>query len=83
MHTPKFAEAAPSNGAQDVERLAALVKALEVERDELRASLAKAETERDWYLKAVYEYARKEIGFADADVEELRKTSAGPVELLP
>lgn len=82
--TPKPADPVPqANGNHDVARLAALVRSLQGECAELRASLAKAESERDLYLKAVYEHARKSFAFGDLDLDELRRTSAGPVTLLP
>jgi len=65
-----------ANGEPEAERL---VKGLQEECERLRQALAKAEAERDLYLKAVYEHARSTLHFEDVDIASLTKDSAGPV----
>ena len=66
----------------EVERLGSLVRKLRAECESLRMALAKAETDRDLYLKALYERMRKELvsEFENVTLEDLQATSAGPVE---
>ena len=59
------------------------MESLQSECAELRASLAKVEGERDLYLKAVYEHARKNFAFGDVDLLDLTRTTAGPVLFIP
>ena len=55
---------------------------LQNECNRLREALAKAEAERDWYRKAIYENARAAREFEDVDIPSLEKMSAGPVEMI-
>jgi transcription elongation GreA/GreB family factor len=66
----------------EAQRLAALVKELQQEVANLRQSLAKAEADRDLYLKAVYANARETLHFENVNIAELEKSSAGPVQAL-
>ncbi len=68
----------------EAERLTALVRKLRTECERLRQALAKAESERDLYLKVVYEKMRKDLAteFENVTFEELQATSAGPVEMF-
>jgi seryl-tRNA synthetase len=67
---------------REAAELATAVRELQQECQALRQSLARAEEERNLYLKALYAKARETIPFEDVDIPELEKTSAGPVETL-
>lgn len=73
-----------ANGNTEIERLNSLVQKLQAECGELKKALARSEADRNIYLKAVYAYERAKhpITEADADFDELKRTSAGPVELI-
>ena len=66
----------------EVERLATLVHRMRSECESLRRSLAKAEAERDLYLKAIYEHERDNREFENVTIAELEEISAGPVEMI-
>jgi hypothetical protein len=70
------------DGQSKVERLENAVRRLQDECAKLRESLAKAEAERNLYLKALYANARATLEFKDVDIPDLEKISAGPVEML-
>lgn len=67
---------------KEVERLATLVSELQEENAKLRQALAKAEAERQLYLKAVYENARATLHFEDVDISDVERMSAGPLEII-
>ena len=74
-----------ANGNPEIERLSALVQKLQAECEELKKALARSEADRILYLNAVYAHERAKIQLTEADVDfdELQRTSAGPVELIP
>lgn len=67
------------NGARSAEH-ASQIKLLQDECDRLRDALARTESERDLYRKALYEQMRGSFQFQDVTIAELEKMSAGPVE---
>jgi hypothetical protein len=71
-----------SNGGTEYERLATLVRELQDECNRLRQALAKMETERDLYRKAMFENARTAREFQDVDIATLEAMSAGPVDRI-
>jgi len=66
----------------EIERMAALLRKQRDECATLRQALAKAEEERGFYLKAVYELMRGTFHFEDVDIESLKAVSAGPAEYI-
>jgi hypothetical protein len=66
----------------ELARLATLVRQQRDECERLRQALAKAEAQRDLYLKAVYEHLRGTFHFEDVDIPGLEAISAGPVETI-
>ena len=62
--------------------LATAVQKLQEECQTLRQELARAEAERNLYLKALYAGARETCPVEDVDIPELERNSAGPVETL-
>jgi hypothetical protein len=79
---PSQTQGHQSNGSAESERLATLVRELQDECERLRQALAKVETERDWYRKAISENARAAREFEDVDIPTLEAISAGPVEMI-
>ena len=73
-----------ANGNPEIDRLSTLVQKLQTECDELKKALARSQADRIVYLNAVYahERAKFQLTEADVDFDELKKTSAGPVELI-
>jgi hypothetical protein len=84
IHEPGQTSQHQFNGISETERLELLVKQLQTECESLRQALARSEMERNLYLKAVYAHERERalLEFPDVDFDELKKASAGPVELL-
>jgi predicted nucleic acid-binding Zn-ribbon protein len=71
-----------ANGSAEIDRLTALVRELQDECTRLRQALAQSETERNRYLKSIYENARTAREFEDVDIPTLKAMSAGPVEMI-
>jgi hypothetical protein len=75
----------PSSDVENAQ-LSVAIEELRTECDGLRKALARAEEERDLYLKAVYEYERERAlasrEFEDIDIDALKAMSAGPVETI-
>jgi hypothetical protein len=82
IHDAGQVDTVQANGTSETERLSMLVKQLQAECESLRQGLARSESERKLYLKAIHDYERAQLKDMDLDYDDLVKMSAGPVELV-